>query len=187
LGSSLEGRRVTTTGDLSACKSTWSLIRIYTVNTGAKQHNDTSLSWFRSWVVRPAGVRSGRCIAVHHGACRGELQARQEKRRSLRVPEVWLRQSANIVDEGRNMQVRSYPSSPHSRGNASSFYRLRRGSLQSWRMALVLHMAAWRIASWSWWLSWRISLLAGVVASPVCDNLPRKIPYYRLKPIHFGR
>jgi hypothetical protein len=34
---------------------------------GAKQHNDTGLSWFRLWAVRPAGVRSWRCIAWHRG------------------------------------------------------------------------------------------------------------------------
>jgi hypothetical protein len=61
---------------------------IYLSMAGAKQHNDTSLSWFWLWAVRPAGVRSGRCIALHRSACRGELQARWEKRRSLQVPEV---------------------------------------------------------------------------------------------------
>jgi hypothetical protein len=25
---------------------------------GAKEHDDTGLSWFRPWAVRPAGVRS---------------------------------------------------------------------------------------------------------------------------------
>jgi hypothetical protein len=39
---------------------------------GAKQHNDMSLSWFRPWAVRPERVRSGRCIVLHRGACRGE-------------------------------------------------------------------------------------------------------------------
>jgi hypothetical protein len=63
-------------------------VEIYLSMAGAKQHNDTGLSWFRPWVVRPTGVRSGRCIAVHRGACRGELQAKQERRRSLHVTEV---------------------------------------------------------------------------------------------------
>jgi hypothetical protein len=62
-------------------------VEIYLSMAGAKQHNDTGLSWFRPWAVRSAGVRSGRCIAVHRGACRGELQARRERRRSLQVPE----------------------------------------------------------------------------------------------------
>jgi hypothetical protein len=61
---------------------------IYLSMVGAKQHNDTSLSWFRLWAVRPPGVRSGRCITFHRGACRGELQARREKRGSLQVLEV---------------------------------------------------------------------------------------------------
>jgi hypothetical protein len=63
---------------------------IYLSMAGAKQHNDTGLSWFRPWVVRPAGVRSGCCIASHCGACRGELQARRERSRSLQEPKVWL-------------------------------------------------------------------------------------------------
>jgi hypothetical protein len=45
---------------------------IYLSMAGAKQHNDTGLSWFRPWAVRPAAVRLGRCIAVHCGACGGE-------------------------------------------------------------------------------------------------------------------
>jgi hypothetical protein len=39
--------------------------KIYLSMVDAKQHNDTSLSWFQPWAVRPAGVRSGRYIAVH--------------------------------------------------------------------------------------------------------------------------
>jgi hypothetical protein len=39
--------------------------KIYLSMVDAKQHNDTGLSWFRPWAVRPAGVRSGRYIAVH--------------------------------------------------------------------------------------------------------------------------
>jgi hypothetical protein len=61
---------------------------IYLSMAGAKRHDDTGLSWFRPWAVHPAGVHSGRCIAPHRGACRGELQARRERRRSLQVPEV---------------------------------------------------------------------------------------------------
>jgi hypothetical protein len=61
---------------------------IYLSMAGAKQHDDTVLSWFRPWAVRPAGVRSGRCIALHRSACRREIQARRERRGSLQVPEV---------------------------------------------------------------------------------------------------
>jgi hypothetical protein len=60
---------------------------IYLSMAGAKQHNDTSLSRFWPWAIHQAGVRSGCCIAVHRGACRGELQARRERRKSLQVPE----------------------------------------------------------------------------------------------------
>jgi hypothetical protein len=63
-------------------------VEIYLSMVGAKQHNDTGLSWFWLWDVHPAGVRSGRCIALHHCVCRGELQARQDRRGSLQVPEV---------------------------------------------------------------------------------------------------
>jgi hypothetical protein len=45
--------------------------------------NGTGLSWFRPWAVHPSGVRSGHCIALHRGACRGELQAKRERRESL--------------------------------------------------------------------------------------------------------
>jgi hypothetical protein len=61
---------------------------IYLSMAGAKQHNDTGLSWFWPWAAHLAGVHSGCCIAAHRGACRGELQARRERRRVLQVPEV---------------------------------------------------------------------------------------------------
>jgi hypothetical protein len=61
---------------------------IYLSMAGSKQHNDTGLSWFRPWAVRLVGVRSGRCIVLHRGACRGELQASRERRGSLQVPKV---------------------------------------------------------------------------------------------------
>jgi hypothetical protein len=56
---------------------------IYLSMAGSKQHNDSGLSWFRPWAVHPAGVRSGQCFALHRSACRGELQARRERRGSL--------------------------------------------------------------------------------------------------------
>jgi hypothetical protein len=49
---------------------------------------DTRFILVPAGVVRPVGVCSRHCIALHHGACRGALQARQERRRSLHVPEV---------------------------------------------------------------------------------------------------
>jgi hypothetical protein len=141
---------------------------IYLSMAGAKKHNDTGFSWFRPWAVRPAGVCSGRCIVLHRSACRGELQARRERRRRLQVPEVWLRRSANIVVKAETCKWAAIrPSPQRGQRTASSFYRPRGGGLQSCRTVLRLHMAAWRTMPWSWWLSWRISLPSGVVASPV--------------------
>jgi hypothetical protein len=54
---------------------------------GASNTMTGGLFWFRSWAVCAAGVRLWRCIAWHRGARRGELQARQERRRGLQVPE----------------------------------------------------------------------------------------------------
>jgi hypothetical protein len=65
------------------------IAEIYLSMAGAKQHNDTGLSRFQTWAICQAGVCSGRCLAVHRGACRGGLQARRERRRSLQVPEVF--------------------------------------------------------------------------------------------------
>jgi hypothetical protein len=47
--------------------------------------------------VRPAVVCSEHYIALHHGACRGGLQAWRERRLGLQVPEVLIKASANIV------------------------------------------------------------------------------------------
>jgi hypothetical protein len=61
---------------------------IYLLMVGAKQLSDTSFILVPVGAVRPAGVCSRHCIALHRGACRGELQARRERRRGLQVPEV---------------------------------------------------------------------------------------------------
>jgi hypothetical protein len=61
---------------------------IYLSMAGAKQLGDTRFILVPARAVRPAGVCSRHCIALHRSACRGELQARQERRRSLQVPEV---------------------------------------------------------------------------------------------------
>jgi hypothetical protein len=55
---------------------------IYLSMVGAKQHNDTGLSWFRPWAIHLAWVRSGHYIAVHRGACIGELQATGEQEKA---------------------------------------------------------------------------------------------------------
>jgi hypothetical protein len=61
---------------------------IYLSMAGAKQLGDTSFILVPAGAVRPAGVCSRHCIALHHGACRGELHAWWERRLSLQVPEV---------------------------------------------------------------------------------------------------
>jgi hypothetical protein len=94
------------------------------------------LSWFQPWAVRPTGVCSWRCIAMHRGARRGELQARRERRRNLQVPEGWLRLSANIVGEGGDASELLSVVIPRGQGTTSSFYRARRCGLQSHRVAL---------------------------------------------------
>jgi hypothetical protein len=48
-------------------------------------------------VVRPAVAYSEHYIALHRGARRGGLQAWQERRPGLQVPEVLIKASANIV------------------------------------------------------------------------------------------
>jgi hypothetical protein len=61
---------------------------IYLSMAGAKQLDDTGFILVPAGAVRPAGVCSRHCIVLHRGACRGVLQARRERRRSLQVPEV---------------------------------------------------------------------------------------------------
>jgi hypothetical protein len=61
---------------------------IYLLMAGAKKLSDTSFILVPAGAVRPAGVYLRHCIALHYGACRGELQARRERRQFLQVPEV---------------------------------------------------------------------------------------------------
>jgi hypothetical protein len=61
---------------------------IYLLMAGAKQLSDTSFILVPSGAVRPTGVCSRHCIALHCGACRGELQVWRERRRCLQVPGV---------------------------------------------------------------------------------------------------
>jgi hypothetical protein len=61
---------------------------IYLSMAGAKQLGDTRFILVPAGAVRPTGVCSRHCIALHRGACRGALQARRERRGSLQVPEV---------------------------------------------------------------------------------------------------
>jgi hypothetical protein len=55
--------------------------------------------------VRPTVVCSGHYIALHHGACRGGLQAWRERRPGLQVPKVLIEASANIVVKAENVRV----------------------------------------------------------------------------------
>jgi hypothetical protein len=61
---------------------------IYLLMAGAKKLSDTSFILVPAGVVRPEGMCSRQCIVLHRGACRGEIQVRQERRRFLQVPKV---------------------------------------------------------------------------------------------------
>jgi hypothetical protein len=61
---------------------------VYLSMAGDKQLGDTWFILVPAGAVRPTGVCSGHCVALHHGAHGGELPARWERRRSLQVPEV---------------------------------------------------------------------------------------------------
>jgi hypothetical protein len=63
-------------------------VKIYLSMAGAKQLSDTRFILVPAGAVRPAGVCSRHCIALHCGACRGELQARRERRLGLQAPEA---------------------------------------------------------------------------------------------------
>jgi hypothetical protein len=78
---------------------------------GVKQLVTLFLSWFRPGAVRPAVVCSGHYIVLHRDARRGGLQARQERRSGLQVPEVLIEASANIGGEGGECVSDRYPSS----------------------------------------------------------------------------
>jgi hypothetical protein len=49
-------------------------VEIYLSMAGAKQLGETSFILVPAGAVHPAGVCSRHCIALHYGACRGELQ-----------------------------------------------------------------------------------------------------------------
>jgi hypothetical protein len=101
---------------------------IYLSMTGAKQLGDTGFILVPAGAVHPAVVCSRHCIALHHGACGGGLQARWEKMPGLQVPEVFLIEvSANIVVKAESMRVSAIrPRPPLRPGDCPSFYRLRR-------------------------------------------------------------
>jgi hypothetical protein len=80
-------------------------VEIYLSMAGAKQLGDTRFILVPAGAVRPAGVSSGHCIASHHSACRGVLQARREGRLVLQVPEVLIEASANIGVKAESVRV----------------------------------------------------------------------------------
>jgi hypothetical protein len=89
---------------------------IYLSMAGAKQLDDIGFILVPAGAVRPAGACSRHCIVLHRGACRGELQARRERRRSLQVPEILLRLSANIVVKAESVRVSVVHRPPGARG-----------------------------------------------------------------------
>jgi hypothetical protein len=83
---------------------------------GAKQLATLILSWFRLGAVCSAAVCSGHYIALHHGARRGGLQARRERKSGLQVPEVLIEASANIVVKTESVLVIVIRHPPVARG-----------------------------------------------------------------------
>jgi hypothetical protein len=108
---------------------------IYLSMVGVKQLSDTSFILVPTGAVHPVGVCSRHCIALHHGACRGELQ-------EAVPPGPWGLIEAGCQyrgEGGKRVSVRYPP--PRGWGTTSSFYRPRRGSLQTYRTVL----------SYVWW------------------------------------
>jgi hypothetical protein len=99
--------------------------------------------------VRPAVVCSGHYIALHRGARRGGLQAWQERRPGLQVPEVLIEASANIVVKAGSVRVIAIrPLLPCGWGTAPPFIGQGGSSLQECRNVL-LRVEAWRAVPWS--------------------------------------
>jgi hypothetical protein len=92
---------------------------------GAKQLVTLIFILVPAWAVRPAAVCSGHYIALHHGAHRGGLQARWERRSGLQVPDVLIEARANIVVKAESVRVIAL-CRPLRLGDYPSFYRPRR-------------------------------------------------------------
>jgi hypothetical protein len=97
---------------------------------GAKQLVTLVFILVPAGAVRPAVVCSGHYIALHHGARRGGLQARRERRSGLQVPEVLIEASANIVVKAEIVQMIAIRRPPWL-GDCPSFYRPRRKQFTS--------------------------------------------------------
>jgi hypothetical protein len=87
--------------------------------------------------VRPAGVCSRHCIALHLGACRGELQVRRESRQGLEVPEVFDEAECQYRGEGGERVGVLAAVVSRGKGTASSFYRPRGGNLQACHTVII--------------------------------------------------
>jgi hypothetical protein len=109
---------------------------IYLSMAGAKQLVTLGFILVPAGAVRPAGVCSGHCIALHRGACRGGLQERRERRSILQVPEVLIESSANIVVKTESVQVSVVRPLPCGWGTAPPFIGQGGGSLQACRTVL---------------------------------------------------
>jgi hypothetical protein len=65
-------------------------VEIYLSMASANLLSDTRFILVPTRAVRQAGVCSGHCIALRRSVWRGVLQARQERRLTLQVPEVLI-------------------------------------------------------------------------------------------------
>jgi hypothetical protein len=111
---------------------------IYLSMAGAKQLVDTGFILVLAGAVRPARVCSRHCIALHRDACRGTLQARWERRRSLQVPEVLIEAKCQYRGEGGKCATECCSSSPCGQGTAPPFIGQGGGSLQACRTILSM-------------------------------------------------
>jgi hypothetical protein len=77
------------------------------------------------FILVPAAVCSGHYIVLHCGARRGGIQAWQERRPGLQVPEVLIEASANFIAKVESVCVIAIRR-PLRLGDCPSFYRPRR-------------------------------------------------------------
>jgi hypothetical protein len=95
-------------------------------------------------VVRPVVACSGHYIALHRDARRGGLQAWQERRLGLQVPEVLIEASANIVVKAESVCVITIRRHvPCGWGTASPFIGQGGSSLHACH-TIFLRVEAWR-------------------------------------------
>jgi hypothetical protein len=125
------------------------------------QHRDTCLSRFWPWGRTSSRLRVCVVLTCTGGACRGGLQARWERRRSLQVPARIIEAKCQYRVVSRRTWMRECGwdwmiADARSCATAFSFYWPRGGSLQTCCMVLYtvsLHRCAVLVA---WQMSWRI-------------------------------